>query len=434
MLRGDMLVSFVTRPSASAAATLDLMTDGAYIDADSWDDTPGQLLGDPEGYGAEYGRRRLSFTWVVKGGFAAARAARALLAREVLRESNWLMFQHDDRAEPCWYSLHRSSPGALSLAEVYLEAEQRSEWTVEVVLECEPFIYGEAVSFSHTFGGDPAIADKTAMTAPSIIGDAPAPLSFAFQGSTSCAPIVSVSAMSSWSGLVVWQGESATMASGAVAVTPSAAASNNAYAWSNNAAGSAATETKRLSFAPVLAQSGTYQLWARLAGSSATATANVRPAGASAIRPRATFGLLGTSWRWVNIGTYRFPVGNGPASSPYTLTPGAVELWGSAASFYLDNIVAIPVTLFEDVAKSRQIAMTRYYASTDVVKFDAESESVSVVTSGAVPTVEPNAPTGVFPRVYPGAMNVVHVLPQLLLVTGSLSVTFTYHPRYLWVP
>lgn len=435
---GDMLVRFVSGPTSAATTLLDLMTDNEYVDADSWDDEPGELLGDPEGFGAEFGRRTVSFQWVIEGSFLDAKAARSLLAREILRESNWLMFRHDETADLCWYQLFRSSPGGLDITQVDVDNEAKSEWRIDVTLEAEPFIIGEERTFSLTVANDPA--SGITATTPTIEGDAPAPLSFAFTSTAEVAPDITVSALTSWGGRVHWQAETGTLGSSSSVVADGGASGGSAVSVNMT---TTAGDFLRLSFAPVVAQAGTYRVMARMKHTGSTSSTQVRGAGDSALRPVSTL-VTGSGWRWVNLGDYGFPVRNAPTSAPYTLSAGDVDIWASRVStgptLIIDSLVAVPVAQFEDVSRPRRLVFPTSFAASATVTVDADAETVRVTSGGALTAGAVASPQGLFPLVVPNATNVLHVFSHAVSaalpsdsVSSSLTLACSYRPRYLWV-
>jgi hypothetical protein len=96
------------------------------------------------------------------------------------RDDNWLLFQLTATSAPVWFKTFRTSPGAVSLEDVWVpqgdEDTPEDFWRVAVTVEAEPFAYGPQETFTVTAANDPAVAGGLGVTLPTIKGDAPAPL------------------------------------------------------------------------------------------------------------------------------------------------------------------------------------------------------------------------------------------------------------------
>ena len=181
------LVQLVDQPDLAATVRFDFNGDDLrWPDHDSFDLGSPPLLGDPDGVGSEYGLRALAFRLMIRGGsHAVALALQAQLARELQRNENWLLFQLSPTAAPVWFKVYRSSPGAVSLAEVDVDDETGSTWQIGVSLVADPFAYGERVILGpYTVTNSPSVGvNPMRVTLPDIKGDAPAPLDIWCDGS-----------------------------------------------------------------------------------------------------------------------------------------------------------------------------------------------------------------------------------------------------------
>lgn len=179
------IVQFVRRPEVGAAVRFDFNTAGEWATEDTWFGHEGfsigtpSLAGDPDGIGVEYGLRSLAFNLFIEGSKADAGRVMTALSRELLRQSNWLLFQLSPDSAPVWFKTYRSQPGDLSLDHVYVEGTGR--WGIAVNLVADPWAYGERVTLpSASMLTDPLSNPATTLPSvhqlPPIKGDAPTPL------------------------------------------------------------------------------------------------------------------------------------------------------------------------------------------------------------------------------------------------------------------
>lgn len=186
------LVKFVDGPSAGATVRLDLNDTTASaprgVESDFDLGVP-TLEGDPDAVGQVFGFRSPRFTVQVKGSKANALAFVSALSKELLRRTNWVMFQLNATTSPVWFRTYRVGYQPLSLEEVYgtpaggaAPAGFNDRWRVEVPLVAEPFVYGARVTIPAVqivqAPADLAGPTRYAMhyTLPAIKGDAPTPL------------------------------------------------------------------------------------------------------------------------------------------------------------------------------------------------------------------------------------------------------------------
>ncbi len=180
------LVRFVEGPDPAAAVRFDLNTKAATtkkVLGDGFTLGVPTLEGDPHAPGVVYGDRQPMFSHIVSGTKADALAALSSLSRELLRPTNWVLFQLDAFTAPIWLRTYRSQFGALSLDQVYVETETGDSvalpdtWRIPVPLLADAFAYGERVTLPAVKVVQSATGDRAMRwVLPEIEGDAPTPL------------------------------------------------------------------------------------------------------------------------------------------------------------------------------------------------------------------------------------------------------------------
>lgn len=130
-----------------------------------------------------YGDRALGFTHFVKGAKSDALSAIAVISRELLRPSNWMLVQLDAVTRPTWWRLRATGPEALSLARVYVETATGDPgslpdtWELPISLTAENFGYGERITLGpYTVVQNSIGTHPLKVELPTIKGDAPAKL------------------------------------------------------------------------------------------------------------------------------------------------------------------------------------------------------------------------------------------------------------------
>ena len=453
------LVRLVSAPSSDATTRFDFNDGLTWAEHDGFDLGTPAMLGDPGGVGSEYDYRALAFRVNVEAGEFDALAKQTELARALMRDDNYLMFQVTPTAPPMWFRCVRSSPGGLSLADVYRDRDT-NRWGIAVSLVAEPFALGEQVSHTLTIGNDPATGGLST-TLPPIKGDAPAPLVVEIDaGSTDyLRPWLSVTGLDgTWPGLQWWQAEALTPGPSA-AVVAGAALSGGSGVQRTVPVGSWGA-ARLVTGSAVLPFAGRWRLFARLGvsvlSSGATASFTATGAGDSVSDAASTtFDVALTSTRGVvaDLGIFAFPKGNMPAAKPYTLATCefgvdvAANVSGAVAFVTADYIVAVPLDLPLDAVQTTSLDFRNptQTSGTATLRLDGETGSVTEIAAGALGVASPEIPAGDFLRAAPGATNILHVLPRRGVVTSSGTTSsdnltdstvldVSYRPRYLYLP
>lgn len=139
-MSGYPLVRFTSAPDVSGTVRFDFQAGPSSVIND------GFTAGTPSLEGTRYGMRQLGLTAQFKGAKSETSRAIANLARELARRENWLMFQMSPASDPRWFKTYQTTPGDVSLDEVYSSDESRDVWDVGVTLDAEGLAYGERVT------------------------------------------------------------------------------------------------------------------------------------------------------------------------------------------------------------------------------------------------------------------------------------------------
>ena len=157
-----------------------------------------QLQGDPDSIFPQYGPRTIRLPMQIWGPKSYALAKVAAASRWLLRDNCWLMVQLTESTKPLWFKLYRPEPGDLAFGYVKKKVdENRDVWRWDISLPAEPFAYEAKVSFGPvTISNDPASGtNPCSYVLPTILGDAPAPLTVDIVPSVSwaeCQPLLGV--------------------------------------------------------------------------------------------------------------------------------------------------------------------------------------------------------------------------------------------------
>lgn len=145
-------IKFMASPSATAAVRYDsnipITSGSASVLHEGFDLGAPALEGDPDGIGVEYGLRTIHFTQRIEGTQPNALAKQSALARELLRQDNWLMVKIAADRDPVWFHTYRADPGSLSFENANDDPARRDLWDIVVECRAEPFAYGERVVLS----------------------------------------------------------------------------------------------------------------------------------------------------------------------------------------------------------------------------------------------------------------------------------------------
>jgi hypothetical protein len=178
------LVKFVDSPAVGATVRLDLNDAAAAasrrVEADFDLGVP-TLEGDPDAVGQQFGFRSPRFTVQVKGTKANALAFVSALSKELLRRTNWVMFQLNAATSPVWFRTFRTGYQSLPLDRVFASSTTGGNapagyvdvWRVEVPLVADAFAYGARVTQSAvTVGNNSSATNPLRVVLPALKGDA----------------------------------------------------------------------------------------------------------------------------------------------------------------------------------------------------------------------------------------------------------------------
>jgi hypothetical protein len=489
-------VQFVDSPAVGATVRLDL-NDGSgaasrRIEADFDPGVP-TLEGDPDAVGQTFGFRSPRFTVQVKGAKSDALAFVSALSKEMLRRTNWLLFQPSAATQPLWFRVYRTGFQPLSLERVYgntatggnAAAGFPDVWRVEVPLVADAFAYGARVTMS-TFQVVQSPADLTGPTRtamrvvlPAIKGDAPTALRVTITPAAS--PANQVGAQSAWlvgcvagsaamtdTVINIGTGDSVTNISGTAAASADATCFGGSVRIVTVAAATPNLLPRFQVDLPTTIAPGRYKVLLR---NRYTAAANktllfrlvqwVNGGGSSSSTGQTTTVSVTSADTgrefWVDLGEVSLPFAvNAPSdgggtspSSQLVVSMGTVD--GSSSTVIADAMKLIPVdgptvancTVMKTFSTFTDTAITAGVAGT----FDGAVESYwnRATASGAYVEATPIL-RGYFPVADPGAaQNLLLVMACDSGINSSSAVSFitalnaqsavdvSYYPRYLHI-
>lgn len=461
-------VQFVAAPEPDALVRFDFNNAGSWADDETWADHDGFSLGtpsvegDPTGVGVEYGYRTLEFNLIIRGSRQAALRQQSSLAREVMRASNWLMFQLSAFNKPVWFKTYRSEPGALDFEHVYLDDDVNT-WGVGVSMVADPFAYGERVTLpAVTIYNDPAAAtNPMSYVLPEIVGDAPAPLTvtLAPASSNTNARIHMARAAAEPTFWQVGTGDGWTADADTGAPVADAAYSGGSYR-----AVTFATfpdlGSRLYGIYPVVPAPGRYAILVRVARSDTSSTFTLQGSqqfGLSTISgeevPFAPDSGGSAGWAsWVNLGEFSIPVGLGDMSSEMSYAGGGSFYFNASrttgtGSLHIDAFMLVPVVLAGDATDAATLTADFANTGLGVVGganhvWDGTAEATYLSTAGGYYDTLPPFLRGDFLKAVPGETNVVHLIRQaggLSPLGGSDAIgettemSVSYQPRWLYL-
>jgi len=164
---------------------------------------------------------------------------------------------------------------------------------------------------------------------------------------------------------------------------------------------------------------------------------------------------LGTVWQWLDLGVVRLPVG-APKRSPWTPQApslGALRLYanviapGTSINIDIDHVVLLPAPGADGLSGtsgSFSSVVGVDLGWDDLTISGADEQAYRTVVRSEGPALGSVWTDGGFPRVSPGADNVVCLASSLISPsdysepgadpkTASADVDWTYHPRYLYL-
>lgn len=468
-------VAFVSSPDLGADVRFDFNTAGEWADGENWPEHDDfslgvpSLSGDYDAIGVEYGPRELTFNLVIKARKATATATMSALARELLRQRNWLLFQVSPFSRPAWFRTYRTEPGAISFEYLNDTDDSRGNlWGLGVSVDADSFAYGERVTLDPiTVVNSPADATHPMwFTLPDVLGDAPTPLRLRVDptGTTDAwffrrrgvhmmvthadaAPVrVQTSAMTAVSPAfkqTILGGEfldgdaiKATMPTGAM-VKLTTAAPNIPF--------------------------GRYRMLLRAQGRNDSPTAadsasfwlgydidSLPIRRAFDFRPTSDFSGSFEHFLWLNMGEIDHPLGGSLDDGTGTLK---LVLWGSRiaggsfAEYQWDEILLVPID-DDEPGTMALIQHGKYNDDLDTLDhawvYDGETDATYLLVDDATVTAYPAVTvSGSLPVAIPGRTNRVVLdlgaaIPGLMdsaadSIAATTQVTVSYQPRWLYM-
>lgn len=458
------LVQFVSAPAETATVRFDFNED-AWADDSSWPEHDGfslgapTLEGDPDGVDVQYGFRSLTFSLIVKGSRPAALARQSALAREILRQTNWLRFQLDEYSPPVWFRTYRTAPGELSF-EHLRRGRNTDIWGLGVTLTADPFALGERRTGTPvTVSNDPAAgANGCFFDVTGVVGDAPAAVSLAASSPLRASFLLAARQHGTPSDLIFFkQAESAsaliadtTNPGGGPDAAMSGAGTNN-YLRTTFATDAtlqprvAWTMSEFSTLAAKRALNGRFRVLAAVRRTDATSPITVRASVTGGETGATVTTVLSTARQLVDLGVLtlaaQLPTLDGSDASPVvprTLNLAAARASGTG-SLDWDVVFIIPAD---------EMTLTRVGSNvTSTFLVDSENEMVYAHDAGdpflgtAPLQFTSGTLAGAFPTVAPGETN------RFYLLLGSVNDTFGaghdktltqtitphYWPRYLYL-
>lgn len=470
---------FVSGPSPDATVLYDFNDDTTYTGVRTWVLEDGWSIGVPslegflDGVGAEYGPRTLTFTQAVDGSKAHALAKHSALARQILRDGNWLLFQLSAATNPVWFHTYRTQPGELSFGQVASGAG-KDRWRIAVQLTAEPFALGARVILpSVEVTNDPAAStNPMGFLLPAIVGDAPAPLriSAAFSAAMDVHDIAwTVVPVPADYAPIVWPigtGDSFTAGTDTGAGVADAAFSGGSYRAVTFATdGDLATRLSGPVAGPV--PPGRYRVYARVARTNLDSTYTLRLGTHDAVFGDSVDGAetvtVSPSSDGVTGPTHATYVDLGVRSYPSHLTELdvtglnytpqialQVARTAGTGNLNLDCLILVPVTLkgIEGAASTLTSEFPVFGPRSDdeYAMWDGDLEAfVRKNGVGAVDSSVQPINRGGFPVAVPGATNALHLITQTRTregffgatapdtIASTTDVAISYHPRFLWI-
>lgn len=469
------VLQFVDGPSSTATVrydfnsqtatcrTLPLGGDGLDLGNPSYD-------GEPGGVGARYGYRPLRLTQRIIASKAVALARMSVLAKELLREGNWLRVQVDPTLGAVYFKTYRTEPGAMSME----WSETAGAWDVTVPLEADPFAYGAAeiiptlqiIQAPADLAGPVRGAMHTVL--PAIKGEAPTPLRISLTPATGNANSGSTWLVGCIAGTTAMSDQLYEIGTGdtVTALTGTAAASADATCFGGTCrivTIAAATPNLLPRFTmltnPVVPL-GRYKVMLRCATNAAVKPFLFRvgqvPSGGAVptYKPSVAFTNPGGSGQkfWVDLGDINLPFGvdapadAGGASVPREIYFDIGTADGTATTLIVDAMQLIPVD--GPTVTKASLIRSRHdnsgFGVGHIGTYDGETEQFwKRLVAGLAFVDAPTALSGSLPDVDPAAgRNLLIVMAtdsadtsatQITSLNAQLAVDISYYPKYLHV-
>lgn len=475
------MVQLVSSSEDAAVVRFDCNAEGrTWPEHDGFTIGAPSIIGDPGAVGVEFGYRTVTFNLVISDGEAGARRVQSELARELLRNDNWLRFQFSPASPSQWFRVYRSAPGELSFARVYLDnrPEDHTLWGVKVSLVCDAYSLGEKQTIGPIeISPDPEDDNGIAYVLPDIKGDFPTPLRIDMPatlpppGFAVCpAGMLAVSQLPEWPGLEVVQDADIQViiggANALVGSTAFASASGGTLKARTVAADTVAPPAAyewetgfRLLMSPTKA--GRYRLFARLLKGDTDPFAplswTVRGGGFAQSEPGDVVTFTQAYWDMVDLGVYTIPWGHTPLDEDYTVVASAgidqpqisIEVLrgnSNGGQLRIDFVVAVPVDLVGGHGQTTLFFKTPPQAVNAPISFDGERQLMQWYTVegdltdasyGYDPDAMPEL-SGAWPTVDPASVNVLQLVRrrgngESHSINLPAELTLSYRPRLLYV-
>jgi hypothetical protein len=450
------LIQLVDAPTATANVLFDFNDVGANpkreVASDEFKIGTPELEGDIDAVDPLYGVRMVSFTCAMTGTKPVVAATLSTLARRLLTPGQgWLRVQITPTSRLLFFRTYRPQPEDLSFDQVQTTSSTQVErWELGVNIPCEPFAYGERVTFaSQLVSSDPtASTNPLRLVLPAIQGDAPAQLDVSISttvafGGRNAITVMAHAGATAPSTVHVPIG---TGDGGSPATDTSAPVTGSAYAGGSCREVSFATDS---GYVPRLTEPigaglapGRYRVFLRASTNVAASTVTFR-VGITGLagQPRTPAVFTpesGTKPTWIDLGVFSTNP-NIPTSPniPMPIPPTILNIWASRSSgtgvLQLDHLMLVPVEI-QDSVESRSMRLTSVAdMNAGTVYVDGTyNEVISPSWGGG------NEVAGAFVRATPGVENVLNFTLATApfatdVLTRTATVTAAYHPLFLYV-
>lgn len=434
---------FCAAPSVDSETRYDLNANGigysAKLMRDGFALGMPTLSGEPGGRGRVWAGRVLSLPLQVTGPKADVRVRLEAVARELLRDENWLEWQLNADAQPRWFHTYATAPSPLSLEKVIGEREADA-WGTTLSAAADPFAVGEPIvlgPFTVTNAPNSGTYPMT-LDLEDIEGEAPAPATVVIAKATSgpmLGPSVAVTATNhgtftpdSWGSAV------------AAAVTDT-----NFIAGSYRPTTGALTDwTTVATFTPADLAFGRWRTLLRVSGSTDAGSIALRwkvsaTGVASQVYSTPVVVPVHQQRRWVTAGEVPWPLVDGTAlgvTGDTVLTLQAKRIQSGGELRFDNQLVMLSAAPEATLIRLEPDSVS---GSSSAVLIDAENRQAAAAVAGA-PTRAPGVAGG-WPYLSPTRENHLWVAQTLdpTFATGvhdshtsTSEVTLTYRPRYLW--
>lgn len=462
-------VQFVASPDVGAAVRFDFNQAGSWSTDQVWPAHDGVSLGaptlegDPDGIGTEYGFRRLSFDLIIVGTHASAATKVSALAKELVRQTNWLRVRMTPTSVPVWFKTYRSAPSALNFEHVYASDDvTRNTFGVSIELDADAFAYGARVTQTAVTINNSPVAATNPMwkLLPTVVGDAPAPARFEIVPSgavTYRQPLLSVAGLNQ--APVIWP--TTNLVGGTDTTSVETTGAGTGYVSGDYRRISFATNTaltNRLAGAPFVFPAtmppGKYRVLVRVSRTDTTSRFTMRLRQQISVLvpdvfgPAVPFGGAVTSpavnrAAWVDLGVFSWPTNLPPDDAQFALPQGpsiSFEAGRASGSGSLDVDVFMLIPVPDNSESVRSLISFGPNAG-DKIVVDGDGEYVGF--PGYV--VGPDSVSGAFPMLRPDGENSLYYVEQTLaeqgngtfndsdVLTRSSVVTVSYRPRWLYL-